>query len=290
MKGLSLSGASTKIPAVAGAAITILKDKGYKPDIITGVSAGSILAVPLAMGLYDDIRRVSTTFTMDDIFDIKPVDKKGNISIRAILRALTGEESLGSQMNLLVTLSEIITEEKFKIYQTGNYAPCYLGCVEFKTCSRKYVNVKDPSVTYMDYLEWVCASSSIPVFVESVKVDNGFFYDGGVRDHIGSHWLMENHNITEHVSVYSRPKDYNITDLLWTPSSVMAVLSRTLDIMNVEISKNDESREDEIAEEKGINSKKIFMSHTLSKQAYQIDPKELKEWYEIGVKAVLDQY
>ena len=288
MKGLSISGGGTKIAALAGAVIELCVEKGYKPDIITGISAGSIIAVPLAMGMFAEIEYYSKNFTLNEVFGIKPVTKKGKISFRGLLRAILGKQSFGTQDALLKTFSEIIDPQTFKLYKEGDYAPCYLGAVEFKTGKRVYFNAKE--MEYEDYLQAVLASSSIPVFVESVEINGGYYYDGGVRDHIGSHWLMENHKIKEHVSIYSRPDNYDITDLDWCPRNIPTVLTRTMKIMNIEISKNDEAREDELAKKKKIKNKKIFMPHVLAENTYQESPELLEEWFQLGKEATRNQY
>lgn len=283
-KGYSISGGSTKIAALAGASIYTLRDYGYEPDYICGISAGGILAVPLALGMYDEVERLVKDFTYDDIFSIKPVNNKGKIRLESIWRVITGKQSLGAQDSLITTVSELIPEHTFERYQKNNFAPCFLGMVDFVTGSRTYLNMK--TVPYHIFLTAVKATSSIPVFVESVKMPwGGYYYDGGVRDHIGAAWLMENCKMDEHISIYSRPEDYNITEVDWKPKNAYVVLQRTLDIMSVEISKDAELKEDIMAEQKHINHRKIFMPHILSDQMYEISPEKLKEWYDIGYNA-----
>jgi len=288
MKGLSLSGASTKIPLLAGAATILCNNLDYKPDYIVGTSAGSILAVPLALGLYAQVEDFVLGFNLDDIFDIKPVNSKGGITLRAILRAITGKESLGRQNQLIKTMKKLITPEVWGYYKDACTVECYAGIVEFKTGKIEYVRLKD--LSYNQYFSVILASTSIPVFVESVKMNDGYYYDGGVRDHIGSHWLMENFDLDENVSIYSRPEDYDITDLNWTPGNIYQVLERTIAIMNIEVSKNDELKEDKIAAEKGIKNTKIFPPHVLSSSTYQADPELLQAWFEIGEKTARDTY
>jgi len=135
------------------------------------------------------------------------------------------------------------------------------------------------------------ASSSIPVFVESVKIGEDIFYDGGVRDNIGSSWAMENiEGIKQNVSIYSRPSNYDISDLNWKPRNVYSVLERAMDIMNMEISKNDEINEVKIAKEKKIKNSQIFMPKMLASSMYQLNPEELKKWYEMGAEAAKNQF
>lgn len=283
MKGLSLSGGSTKIAGLAGAVLTLYKEYGYRADFISGISAGSIIALPLALGMYDEIQHYTLNFDYDDFFSIRPVNKKGKPSLMANIRFILGKQSFGSQDNLLCTLSNIITPEIFEKYKNGNYANCYLGAVEYRTGQKKYFDIKNG--TYEDYLCAVLASSSIPVYVESVEIKDGYWYDGGIRDHIGSHWLMDNFNLTEHISIYSRPKDYDVTDINWKPKNVTEVLLRTIEIMNVEISKNDEFKEDQLAKKKNINNKKIFMPKVLSENTYDLNPELLQKWFNDGVDA-----
>lgn len=286
MKTLSLSGGGTKIAALAGAAITTIDLFGYKPDIIVGTSAGGILTLPLAMGLTEELKDLIINLTLDDIFSFKPVNKKGNIRFLAIVRLLLGYPSLGKQDNLIKSMQKIITKERFAEYlENKDYPDVLITAVEFKTGSRKYFKVRD--LDYNTYLKVVSATSSIPVFVEPVEINNGYYYDGGIRDFIGSHKVFEMYDVKENISIYSRAIDYDSSNPNWKPKNVIIVLTRTTDIMLTEISKNDELLEDKIAKEKGIKNTKVFMKHITSNGAYQMDKKQLTQWYEMGVQSAM---
>lgn len=283
MYGLSLSGGSTKISGIAGAALTVMREYSYEPTHITGISAGSILSLPLALKKYDIVEDLSQNFKFDDVFNFKPVNEKGNITFGGIVRISTGRESLGKQDRLNKTLSKIITKSLFREYKTNDKYPIiYVGMIGYKTGSRKYYNLKQCS--YDMALEAINASSSLPVMVESRKFNSEFWFDGGVRDHLGSHWLMEKfkNKIKEHISIYSRPKDYNIKDLEWEPKNALKVLERTLDIMHLEKSKNDEWKEDILSDKYNIKNTKIFLP-IVSKGMYEFNRKKLKEWFKKGV-------
>ncbi|MBL4624285.1 MAG: patatin-like phospholipase family protein [Flavobacteriales bacterium] len=293
MQALSLSGGSTKIAGIAGAAVTICQIHGYHPKYITGISAGSIIAVPLAMGMFDEIKTLTTTITSEMVFKINPLNRKGKPSGRGLRRAIVGCQSLGVQ-NLKATLSKIITPDIFAEYKNGpEYAKCYLGAVEFRTGAKHYFDVKKG--THQDYLNAMAASASIPVFVESVpingvtthnqrKIGQGFWMDGGTRDHVGSHWLMkQKDDITEHISVYSRPKDFKLPDeTKWVPGGVVSMLTRSLDILNTEKSKNDEFMENVVAKANNIKTRQVFLdiSETIG---YDMDPVKLRGWYNKAV-------
>ena len=280
MRSLSLSGAGTKIAALAGAAIKLIRDKKYRPEIISGISSGGILTVPLALGLFDELEFLVKNFNLDTIFNVKPVNSKGKIRFCAILRLLFGKHSLGEQKNLIANIAELVTRERFEEYKSGKYADCIVGTVEYGTGKMIYVNLKEKS--YEEFLQYVNASTSIPVFVESQEMRFGHCFDGAVRDFIPSHYVIENYNVTENVSIYSRPKDYRVIVKDWKPSNVYKVLERTVEIMQIEISKNDEFKEETVAKSKNVKNTKIFMPHILSSHSYQFSKKLVEKWYEIG--------
>jgi predicted acylesterase/phospholipase RssA len=48
MKHLEISGGGTKIAGLFSVCESIIKERGYKPDIISRISGGALLSVPLA--------------------------------------------------------------------------------------------------------------------------------------------------------------------------------------------------------------------------------------------------
>lgn len=279
MKGLSLSGGSTKIAGIAGAAISICKEGYYKPDYITGISAGAILALPIALGLYNEIEQVVINLKPSDIFSIEPLNKRGFPTFKAITRLLRGKESLGKQDALINTIKKVITRERFEAYlRDRNSTDVYIGVVNMRTGTIYYDNVK--SMTYNSYFDIINASSAIPVFVESVKKWGGYLMDGGLRDNIGSHWLMNNVPITHHISVYARPKGFELSNIpTWKPKGVLSMLNRSLEITNLEKSLNDEFKENVIAKAKGIKTKQVFLD-IVEPINYNTDTETLHKWYD----------
>jgi len=284
MKHLGISGGSTKIAGLAGAAYELIENFKYKPDIISGISAGSILALPIVFKKWDMIEQTVKNLKLSDFFSIPPVNDSGKFTFRAILRIIFGKESLGSEKNLLKKLKEFISEEEFLYYKMNNDMPVvYIGSVDFATGGRRYFNLKD--LDYYTFLHVTLASASIPIFCESVTLKvqqtQTYLFDGGVRDHIGTAWIIQNiKNITESVSIYSRPEDYK-TDQNWTPGNVLTVLERYVDITNVEISKSDEILEDLLCEKYNIKQTKIFLPKILT-SLYDVDPTRLTALYNAG--------
>jgi hypothetical protein len=285
IKLLNLSGAATKIAGLAGAAYYVFNDYGYRPNIITGISSGAILTIPIAMRKWDVLNEMVKTFTLDDIFDSPPVNENNKVRFNAYLRAAIGKSSFGTQGNLPKTLAQVITEEDWLRYQVGDYPECYVGSVDFKTGSRYIINLKNKGICYKQYLEIINASASIPLAVEPVRIDNMLLYDGGTRNHILSGWALRNlENIEENISIYARPKDYyGLLDPTWNDDNLINVFQRYTDISLTEISKRDEREEIYLTEKHKYDTKQIFIPSVI-KDLYDTDPDKLAMLYDVAYK------
>ncbi len=284
MKHLGISGGGTKIAGLFGMAETLIREKGYRPGIISGISAGAILAVPLAMGKFDEIREWVLHFSMKDFFSQPPVNRKGKLTFRAYWNFLTGKPYLGKQENLPKTISKVITPAVFREYVEGDYPVCLAGSIDFITGSRKYINLKE--VDHATFLKAVNASASIPIYTEAVRLNDWYLFDGGVRDHIGTAWVLEHvSGIEESVSLYSRPEDYRVLPREFSDRNLLKILGRFVDITGTEVSKNDEWQEDRLCRELNIPQHKLFLPRVME-SVYDVDPERLLQAYETGKQEV----
>ncbi len=280
---LNLSGAATKIAGLAGASYYLINDYGYRPNIITGISSGAILTIPIAMRKWETINYLVKNFKLGDIFDSPPVNENNKVRFNAYLRAATGKSSFGTQNNLPKTLSKVITKNDFYRYQSGDYPDCYIGSVDFKTGSRYIVNLKNKDISYEGYLMLVNASASIPLAVEPVKLDGKILFDGGTRNHILGAWALKHFkNIKQSVSIYARPKDYfGLVDPNWSDKNMINVFERYTDITTIETSKNDEKNEIILSNKQGVDLTQIFIPSVI-KELYDTDPNKLSMLYDVA--------
>jgi predicted patatin/cPLA2 family phospholipase len=215
---------------------------------------------------------------------------KGDITLSGKLRVLFGEVSLGKQDNLVSTISRIITPIDFDTYLSyDSIPPVYVGVVDYKTGKRHYMNTKE--CTYEEYLQYVLASTSIPYAAEPVYMGDKILFDGGARDHIGSHWMMENiKGVTENVSIYSRPQDFqSILSTDWDPENILHIFERDQAIRVLETSKKDEKLEKLIASDLNIKHTAIFLP-SIMKSLYDTDSNRIMELYEEGYKSSYKYY
>ncbi len=301
MKHLGISGGGTKIGGLFGAAQVLMQEKGFVPDLISGVSAGSVLSVPLALGKFDEVQRLVLNFDLDAFFSQCPVNRNGRLNAtRIAANILTGKPYFGRQDNLERTLSRVVTQQDFDRYKQGNYPVCVVGVVDFVTGGRVYINLKH--VSYSLFLKAVNASSSIPIFTNPIELHTSDFrpeafvgkpnlqekmylFDGGVRDHIGTGFMLKQFpEITESVSLYARPEDYRVLSETFKINSVLDVFSRYVDISNVEVSKNDEAIERFIYRERNIPHTFVFLPRIME-SVYDTNPARLAQMYQAGRQA-----
>jgi predicted patatin/cPLA2 family phospholipase len=292
MKHLGISGGGTKIAGLFGVAETLMIEKQFKPDVISGISAGAILSLPLALGKFNEVRKLVLNFTLDDFFSKPPVQPNGKFTLGALWRMIVGDPYLGKQGNLEKKLKALISEEEYIAYQNDNAKPaCVVGAVDFITGSRKFFNLKKTS--YEDFPRVVNASSSLPIFTNAIKMqvdgEKTYLFDGGVRDHIASLWIMEDEDsefkgkISETVNVYSRPEDFKVLSDEFDDKNVISILSRYVDITNVEISKTDEVLINAFCKREGISFTNLYLPRVM-KSVYDTDPGRLNKIYNEGLK------
>lgn len=284
-KAIVIAGGGTKICGEYAIASQIYEK--LKPSILAGNSAGAIISLVLPTidwksNKNKEIECALTELSLDDMFSVSPINNKGGVSTHGIIRAILGYSSFGELGNLRDTLKQFVTREDFRKYITyGKTDGVYVGSVCYNTGHRAYINLKD--CTYEEALNWVMASSSIPVYTAPYKYNKYYYFDGGVRDHNPGSWILEEFGkeIDHMVSIYSRPKDYNVINQQWEPTNVLKVLERTLEIMQIEISKSDEREENLLAEKYNIKLDHLYLPNVL-KGVYDTDRDRLRELYNKG--------
>jgi predicted acylesterase/phospholipase RssA len=278
MKIFNISGGATKVGGLFAKSERIIKEFGYKPDVISGISSGALLALPIALGKWEELKELVSNITLDHIFDNYPVNKKGKITLKSIWRLLIGKPSLGTQNNLRKTLSSLITEKDFDKYINGKYPKVFIGVTNFNTGEFELVNVQ--SLDYGQYLDYVIASASIPFAVEGVEINGDIYFDGGVLHHACSTEVIRKYKskITHCITVFSRPRNMNLSYELFDQIDVTQVAKQYENISTAYASLIDQIVEKELCTQYKIKNIQVFCPSVL-KSLYDVDPERLKELY-----------
>jgi len=279
MKVLNLSGGATKISGLLAKAEYIINVVGYKPDVITGVSSGAILALPIALGKWDELKETIFNLTLDKIFDKKPVNGNGKLTLNAILRVILGKPSFGTQKNIYKLLIDNISEEEFNTWKKNKTKPnVFIGVTNYNSGSFELINLRD--VSYLTALDYIVASASIPLSVEAVEIKGKFYYDGGVLHHSCSVPMIEHftYTIKQSITIYSRPKDQDMYHYNFNMIDIAQVLTRTQELIVHQISKKGEKYEILLAEKYGITFKQVFCPSVM-KNIYDTNKNRIIELY-----------
>ena len=160
--GVALSGGGARGFAHVGA-LKALVEAGYKPDVIAGVSAGSITAVLYAAGVsFDKMMALFTDTKFTDFCSTSLTSREGMFSLvkfKRFIEQATGVKRL----------------EDLKI-------PTYVGVTD--------LDHGIPSEFHEGALgERVTASCSIPIVFTPVKIDGTHYVDGGVLRNLPA-WII----------------------------------------------------------------------------------------------------
>lgn len=274
---LGLSGGSTK--GIGTLAICEeLDKKGIEFDTIFSISIGSIIAIPIAMKKFGDIFDIFSKITMGQMFSHPPVNADGKFRWQSLLYLLKFKTAVGNMGGVRDLIMQVVDEDTFEEYKNGQYAVCYAMSVDARTGNKVIANLKECS--YEEHIEYIMGSASIPIFTVPIEIDGKILYDGGLRDHVGSHIMLDG-TYDECYTIFTRPDDYTLD--LWEPKNALDVLERTIDIMNNEISKNDEFVIDAKCKEFGIKNYKFHLPRILT-SLYDTDRARLMDLYLAGKK------
>ncbi|MBR5087144.1 MAG: patatin-like phospholipase family protein [Muribaculaceae bacterium] len=159
--GLALSGGGVRGFAHIGA-LRALEDVGIKPDIIAGVSAGSVVASFYASGM-----------TADEIFNLF-----SNIDMSKFLQ-------------VDISKSGFLKLDKFKRFIEKNLPVDNIEQLPLPTiiAATDIEQQHEMPFTSGNIAERVIASCSIPLVFKPVKIDGSYCVDGGVLHNLPSYYL-----------------------------------------------------------------------------------------------------
>jgi predicted acylesterase/phospholipase RssA len=282
LKHLGFSGAGFAIPGIAGAGYELLKS-GYNPDIISGVSSGAILTfiICASKNRLETIKNNAIGFKSTQVFKHPPFNKNGKITIRSIWNAIT-KNYLSKQDRLDDFLRSVVSKQDWEDYiNDENSITGVIMSVDLLSGSRIFHKLKE--MTYEDAILAVVSSTSIPVFANSVEYKDYLLVDGGVRNHILTDWILDNYDIEQTINVFARPQDFKKITTKEKLSNTYKILERTVEIMQFEISKNDEQLAELKCIKRGIKYNNIYIKNIL-KNVYDVDIKKQEELFNTGIE------
>ena len=220
--GVCISGGGAKIGFAIGVLETMYA-KGIKPDIVYGISSGSLCTAGLCYGSLD--------FLKNQLLGIK---KKEDVLdpqwFKALITQVTG---LGSADGLygMKTMRKKLNE----LPQLNPVMKGVVGYVDLVNGGITYVS--SAAVSKKDFLDAVQASCTIPLAMQTQRVENEVRVDGGVRDILPLKQLIDDPLRVDEIHVIS------LHPVVPSPQpvakKVMPVSLRTIDLLVNEVLQND---------------------------------------------------
>ena len=185
MRALVISGGGNKGAFAGGIAEYLIRELKHNYDLFLGTSTGSLLLPLLSVGKLDEIKKVFTTVTQDDIFSSNPFkyhkDKNGTYKTRInhlnIVRMfMKNKKTLGESESLRQLIRRSFTLADFTQLNKSNKKVV----VTVANFSRNYIEYKhSDKCHYLDFCDWVWTSSNLVPFMSLVNKNGCDYADGG---------------------------------------------------------------------------------------------------------------
>lgn len=193
MKGVALEGGGARGAYHAGA-LKALKDKGIDIDGFVGTSIGSINAAFACSGEYNKLIKLWKSATNKELFglDDKIIDAISKKQINKEVIGYTIKTSAKILKNAGIDtskfkkiLEENISEEKLRDSVND------FGLVTYNISEFKPVEIFKEDIPKGKLIEYLIASSYLPLFKNEKIIDNNHYIDGGIYDNLPIDMLLK---------------------------------------------------------------------------------------------------
>lgn len=285
MRALVISGGGNKGAFAGGIAEYLIKELKYKYDLFLGTSTGSLLLPLLSVGKIDEIKKVFTTVTQDDIFNSNPFkyykDKDGEIKARinhlSIIRMfMKNKKTLGESENLRKLIKRSFSLSDFIELNNSNKKVI----VSVANLSRNQVEYKQSDkYDYLDFCDWVWASSNLVPFMSLVNKNGCNYADGGFGIFIPIKKAIEM-GALEIDAIVLRTQEK--TSKIISTGNVLELFLNSFAFMINQIATDNIDIANCAVRDNRIKINYYYIPNELSKNVLIFDPDQLSQWWKDG--------
>jgi len=274
----------------------LINKNGGDYDVCIGSSTGILLSPLTATKEMARLKEAYTSVTQESIFNINPFTKKGGINVfNALYRVLIlnpicklfkGENrpTLGESENLRKTIKGLFTEQDYIKIREELGKELVAVVVNLKTGLSEYKSSNEYS--YEDFVDWMWASSNVPIWMSLLKKEGSEFVDGGIIEHIPIQGAIDR-GVDEIDVIVHRPAKYAAKDNFFA-KNVLQLFMRVSGIMHKEISKDDISIGRLKAKDKDVKINVYYTPYMLAENSLMFDKKVMEDWWNLGMKGIED--
>lgn len=279
MRALVLSGGGSKGAFQVGVLKRWMGEQGRDYDIICGVSVGALNAAGLAMtpkGMPAAASAMLEKFWLDHVTGTSSIYRRWCPFGR--LHALW-EKSVYDSTPLIELVRSTIDMSLVK----ASNRLIRVGAVCLDDGEYRYGAQDDP-----DFVNWVLASSSYPVFLKPIEIGGKLWSDGGIKQvtPIGEAIRLG----AEEIDVVMCDNPFLVSS--WNSRSKQAIpdqLIRTLDLMNTQIVRNDietTGLKNQLADieprYRHVKVRFVMPEQRLNENALEFDPAMVRKLIDLG--------
>ena len=284
MKALIIYGGGSKGAFAGGVAEYLINDCCHHYELFVGCSTGSLLLTHLAIGKIEKIKKIYTSVSQNDIFNINPFKikktKKGfetSINHFNTLRTfIKGCPTFGESNNLKTLIKNSITKEDFETIKKLNKKVIFT-ISNLTLDTTEYYNSSD--CNYEEYCDWAWASCNFTPFM-SMFSKNGYQYaDGGFGSFVPILAAIENGATEIDVIILESENGIKKHPIIKNPFSL---LFRTFKFMNHQNSSKDITIGKLIGLNQKIDINFYYTPTQLTENPLIFDPEQMTQWWKEG--------
>lgn len=276
-RALVISGGGAKGAWAGGLIQQMIEERGYDWDIYVGTSTGSLLITLTPLKQMNKLKEAYTSVNNKNIFSVDPFTKKGKINIfNAAWRLINNKTSLGESGGLLKIIKEMFTEKEFEeVKKLGKHV---YACAANYTYNRVEYGYNH-TCTYDDYIKFTLASTSVPIAMDLVNIQNSRYLDGGVLMHVPIQKAIDC-GADEIDVIVLRPE--KVDDSKWVANNMFDVLMRTIDMMQDHISQSNVLISQLHASIKDVKLRIRYTPYKLTDNSLMFDKEQMIKWWNEG--------
>lgn len=290
---INISGGAIKLIGLISCFRKLVRS-GVKPQYVSGISAGAIIAFCYACGRLDEaFKMAKKSYNRRVIFSKgnDPVGKISGLSLSAIIKIARGKNYMGVMDNLEKNIRSIVTPDDFLKYKlTYNTPRLYISVIDETDGQPKLVDIKEEN--YENAMSYVIASASIAPTIKAREINSVMYNDGGHRDSSagGAVLGLKGLDIDECITIWSRPSEevYRKEKIKSVSNFMKRLTNFTIGVFLRESSLNDEYKERTECNKLGIVYSPIYLE-SFASSTFDITKEEILKGVSVG-QAAADDY
>lgn len=279
-RGLVIQGGGSKFAFVAGELAYHIGVRGHDWDEYYGTSAGALAALIASTGDAELLKTTATTMSNKDIWSKNPMRRNGKLNYRNLfLKLAFKKDALGSTSNLRKQIEKFYTEEMFNEIRESKLVA---ACASNYTAGGVYFG-HNIVYDYKTFLDFVWASTCVPVLCEPVSIQGEKFQDGGLLLNTPIQQAIDNG--CDEIDVFLLSPKPSISSDGWEGSTLTDYAGRSIEMMSSYISERNMIIANITAKNKQVKLRFRYTPEKLCKNtmdAMNFDKNQMTKWYYQG--------